>query len=1364
MTLAYSTQSNIITLHDAITDSPVYRASTLHFDKQLDVFSQWINDLARQTKAYAEKLKQLNTETIALAAKLNPTNMVNYQLLDSKIADIAANNFGDALKTNLTFKMKTVSDLEGKFTGPIEKFVDEHIRAFKKFREQHKHALTEYESALANYATLSNTRKDSAATINTTTQQLHQARKKYIEMSSEHITRIAKLRHDLEHTLVEQYSTTISSRKDFYNDAQVWKQLNSMLFSWADWLAEDKRTYQVETRKQQLAQQTLEKEYLDDLQLKHGTATKIRTKLLSHSTKSGYLMTRLTNDTSSPWKRQWFFIHGGYFGSCKVTDPEVSPSITLDDCVPLQFCQIKLLDSSDRRFCFELNSNQHPQKAFFILQAESEQDLQDWASALTAKSPNPTSPSFDTATRNHPSSIMIGKTYDPNNDLSQPRSPASLISKSKSTTVVSTPTDIPVTLSTNSDLSISSSSPGSTMFSNLSGSPPPLSASSLSPVAFKMTYSSLDRQNDISTAPSMTPLLLEEITHGSHQETVLNDNKTKLWGTPRTILPSPGSTQRLTVKHGESYKSMHGKIVWPINLDSHQQSHVVPDLPGYTSHLKDKTQNLRRLFNGVSPQEAVLDVLTVSFLKKQDDMATSDYQDSIKDIKTPSKLGNYYWGSVYVTQDTFWFYSNLSCSCITTIALKLKNIEDIQVAQDTHLVIHMIDNGGDDTAPSPLVFSVILDDTETIVDKLRFLIYNAKLADPMQLRNVYRKVAAMSSTQSPSRSPSISTLDSLSDDQSYMLNHHGTTPHHTPSSRMVSTDTAATLVTPLSNSSHPTPPTKIKKAPAKKKKVIKKPFVDPDTLPDHITKPSGPLDCHCDDHLDRRDAEMELPISAKRLYELMFSDEATAPPANGGVWNSKTEGIDGHDLRVSHWAPLDGQEDGQMKRTLKYWMPVANPVVRMKEAEVVETQILLRKDDYLCYVVQISTKTEALPFADAFIPSVRYCITYIDDSRCKLTCHLGVRWTKWVMAKIIVTKAALAGMSDSVNIFVPILKEAASAIQVTVENLRQSEQESATQTISEYEDESDKDNGDNDDKGVFEANDNNVGKGHEKTTTIPALDMDVHVKATTTPPVHTQRNLNGDQTTDLQPQPKTPATTSSKNKQSTATTAPTRTELSTTTTTTTSETSAVFKSKTTKTHHKLVKEKLIDSSGQEAPSLVKAALDSIWPPGAWTSGTLVIMCLFYIIWTFTASSFVTNGMDGQQPVIHTQVVSHAVYLRDLDDGFIKKSLRPPYIDSQCYTLFLQARQDEREYTWYDTQHYRLALEYGSSREKIGIQRHDIMTTFHALNTADTDLLETEYLNWLLDNRQRCRGEQQHQFNDTNFNMCDQINTQIGTYF
>jgi hypothetical protein len=60
------------------------------------------------------------------------------------------------------------------------------------------------------------------------------------------------------------------------------------------------------------------------------------------------------------------------------------------------------------------------------------------------------------------------------------------------------------------------------------------------------------------------------------------------------------------------------------------------------------------------------------------------------------------------------------------------------------------------------------------------------------------------------------------------------------------------------------------------------------------------VDCGCDDHLDKQDIQLNLPISAKRLYELLFSDEQTATPStDGGVWNDKTAAIEGHGMNNS---------------------------------------------------------------------------------------------------------------------------------------------------------------------------------------------------------------------------------------------------------------------------------------------------------------------------------------------------------------------------------------------------------------------------------------------------------------------------------
>ncbi|CAO3587414.1 unnamed protein product [Absidia cylindrospora] len=1360
MTMTQCIQSKIITLHDAINDSPIYHAAALHFDKQLDVFSHWINDLAQQTKSYAEKLKQLNAETISLTNKLNPTAIVNDYLLDAKITGMAATHYGDALKTNLVFKLKTVSDLEGNFTQPILHFADQNIRDFKDFRNRHIRALKKYEGALARYADFNG--DNGSPLLDSTTTQLDEARKTYVEMSSEHVLRIIKLRHELEHFLVQQFSTATTSRKEFYDDAQVWKQLDAILFSWTEWLAEDKRTSRLEIRKQQLAQQTLEREYLNGVQCKIGDIGKIKTQPTTCS-KSGYLLVKSTDNISSstsPWIRQWFFLHDGYFGSCKVTDPEVNASITVDNCLPLQSCQAKHVDTLNRRFCFEVTSLQQSYKSVFVLQAENEKDLTEWLAAFRSKPTQLSSPinSESTCNNNRPSSIVIGS-YDSSNNRSQPRSPALLLSKSTPTTVVTTPTDIPVTLSTvyssNSNKYNMSSSPTATMHSILSRPHSMVAASS----HVKVTC----------TTPSATPLLLREITTELPRMEADNmgelSDSNKLWGSPRYVISRSIDNSSLHKKY-QHVNSSTGDSVWPLTSKSIQPQN--PEIPGYKTCLNEKNQELRNLFYGVSNAEVVIEVFMASYIKKKHlETKASDQCNDMGSLRSLDS-GYYYGGCVYVTQDTFWFYSKTSFNCITSVVYKLKDIEGIQVNHHTRKMTIDIADGSDTF--SPLIFSLAQDDPETVAKKLRFLAYNAKLDTPMQLENTYRKISDMS-TPTPSLSSSISSSTTLSTehhslDDSTCSSISSSQNKGTPlglSSRMSSSTTTATIDTTetLVASNSDTITTTAKNATLKKARSVAKHTTDPDAIPDHINKPTGSVTC-CHEHLDRFDAEVELPISAKRLFELMFSDESTGPSTNGGVWNNKTEGIDGRDLRISRWECMDSdyhqQHGQQMKRILKYWMPVANPIVRIKEAEVVETQTLLKKDDYLCYVVQISTKTESLPFADAFVPSVRYCITYVSDSRCKLTCCLGVKWLKWIMAKMIVTRAALSGMSDSINVFVPILKEAANTIQISVDNIRQVGLNST----------------DADD------DDDNFGRDSSitaiTTTTTSILNTDITIKSTTTTdtttngPTHCNKQLNN---APSQPESehsptdkKIPVTVGSRNTPSEFYTG-SITPITEMVIATTIDFTSTLKSKTTQLHQ-LVRKSLSDTSFGKAPTLVKTTLGVVWPVGLWIFSAIMIVYLVYAA-TYLAASLGAR-LNNSSLVTQNQVVVHAIYLRDLDEGFIKNSLQPPYSDSKSYNLFLESKQDGQRYKWYDARYYRLAQEYGIEHQQLGILRHGVIDMFQALNTADSHLLESEYLNWLLDNRQRCRDErklvqqQTLDYNDTSSHLCDQINSQIGTYF
>lgn len=54
--LTDNSQLTLLTLHDAITDSPVYRSSTLHFDDQLDLLEKWLDSLSKNMKLYVDKL------------------------------------------------------------------------------------------------------------------------------------------------------------------------------------------------------------------------------------------------------------------------------------------------------------------------------------------------------------------------------------------------------------------------------------------------------------------------------------------------------------------------------------------------------------------------------------------------------------------------------------------------------------------------------------------------------------------------------------------------------------------------------------------------------------------------------------------------------------------------------------------------------------------------------------------------------------------------------------------------------------------------------------------------------------------------------------------------------------------------------------------------------------------------------------------------------------------------------------------------------------------------------------------------------------------------------------------------------------
>ncbi|ORX42363.1 hypothetical protein DM01DRAFT_1341076 [Hesseltinella vesiculosa] len=1245
----------LISLYDALCDTPIYRTSSVHFDSQLSNFENWLQDLSVQWTSYALLLSNVQKETSRIVHQLTPADQVDASLLDAQVTGIMVNQVTDAFQSTLSLQAKMASHLETMYIQPLQHFIDTRFTEFKALREKQLAVRKEYERHLTNFALL---KKGTASeTLSAALgQQLKTSKTSYVKLCGDHLLEILRLRSDLQHFMLDKFHACIKScQSQFDTVTDIHQRISALISSWGAWILEDHRTCQHEWEQKRLGLAALQNQALQQ----DGQMT--------DHWKCGYLFSQ---SSSFEWQRQWFFVHQGYFGACQVIGPK-DASLTLDHCVSLASCDVQRLDDMDRHHCFEvvIPADHHGPSTTYVLQAESERDRQQWMEMILLHESKATDrQELETETRQ--SSISIISQQD------AAGTPALVIAKSKSTTGVSTPTDIPVTLSTNnspiSGLSNLSSSP-STIHSISNTKSAPVTSNDGAPSTLSVPDDPIHSAT-LASGFSLTSAFLNTLTD-TYTSTFSSE---RLWAEPRVLLllpPRPISS--VTPPLASDLPSrVPGRTVWPLPLsssptssDSPLSSPTSPSLETVTSkdgcHVPSKNKVLRQWFYGVSPQEVVLEAFTASLHRMATlSLPSSPSATSVANAADENPSSFAYYGHVFLTQEHLWFYSRLAVDSLYTMVFKLKEITDVQFHAPHQLHITLADD------KPTLVLSVYhTQHLETMAEKVRLLLDRAKPS--VATHSTYEKLHSLSTVQA--------TIPSL--------------PGHALPSPASSTSRVSVTSKP------------------KQPKLPIAAIPDPDALPAQVPVPTEPVVCACDDHLDRLDVEVELPVSAKRLFELMFSDANNAPPTDGGVWHKKTEAILGHDLRVTHWT----EDDAQPTRTLKYWMPVTNPIVRMKEAEVAETQVLLKKQEHLCYVVQISTKTEALPYADAFVPSVRYCITYIDKSRCKLACYLGVRWLKFVMTKMIVTKAALKGMSDSVGVFIPILKDVTDKIKRRVDEDRKVYKASLLQ----------------DDEQVTSDDQSTVDEDELQ----PGLTHDAR-----------------EPTVDPEPTEAVPGVAPTNEKDTTKATAlvrpemPTTPILSSTSTSSTAFSDPAPESTVTKpAGHEVAEE--------EVRSLVQAALASIWPPRG-IMLFVIVVCTLYGLWAALLSPMSKPSWPGP-------TTSHAVYLRDIDQGVVHKSLTPPYAGSDIYEQFVTTRQ-QGDYQWFDGRHYRLALDYVNHREQMGLLRHDLLNNFNSLNLADAALLDNEYLNWLLDHRQRCRQQAHNQQNASA--VCEQVSLQIGTYF
>ena len=695
--------------------------------------------------------------------------------------------------------------------------------------------------------------------------------------------------------------------------------------------------------------------------------------------KQGYLTCRImpAGKSRPPWVRKWMFLQQGWFGACTVSVINKEKGcITLSDRVKITECVFKVSTDIDRRFCFEVV---HP-KCVYSLQAENEEEMQQWLWAI------------DYNMEKHQPSTPICE------------SPQALLSPSKD----------------KMKITFNASSP---QFMAMSTSPLPSpngsqhENGSITPM-FTTTTSSLTalliREGENTTFTENIPSNTSEVTQDTNATI---SQQISSWGMPWLNTLSNHSEDNVSAANSPKMRSPNNStttmatnlVVWPTKLE---QDVPTPTLKRYTSELESSQRELRRLFANVPKEETVLLAFAASYYRKS---RTEDVPYG-------------YSGQAFVTQQCLWFYS---CTFMTTVNMMIIPLDKIKSVWLENNVLLMMDV---DTCSHPICLGLWLETPDVVLERLKIMMDKRQQQASVQtMYNAIRDVtmgkihkhkpptshvttssalyASVTPVNVQAQQPMQKTCSSSTNETDDKSEENSANEEENESSVHQGSPAQGALAAVFqaakqkNGSLHKKPSTLEEKPPA--------PL---DTWPSDVPKPDQEVKCNCADHLEKVESDIVLPVSAKQLFELAFSNK------DSQVWSKLNKVKQYGEPTLTDWTASD-TEGVIEERTMSYIMPVTAPMVKAKETDVIETQQVLVKEDHLTYVIMVMTKTPNLPYADAFIPQIKYCITYVSPTSCRLVCSMGVKWLKSIFVKSMVNKAATKGMQETVQALIPVIKE-----------------------------------------------------------------------------------------------------------------------------------------------------------------------------------------------------------------------------------------------------------------------------------------------------------------------------------------------------
>jgi hypothetical protein len=148
--------------------------------------------------------------------------------------------------------------------------------------------------------------------------------------------------------------------------------------------------------------------------------------------------------------------------------------------------------------------------------------------------------------------------------------------------------------------------------------------------------------------------------------------------------------------------------------------------------------------------------------------------------------------------------------------------------------------------------------------------------------------------------------------------------------------------------------------------------------------------CPCSEHKGRLVLDCEFPVSATKLFELVFTENAWQKKFSGSCKRS--------DVQTAEWSPT---ENNCSIRTYTYKMELSQSF-GPKSTTVTEEQ---SHTEFQCrgnigHVVKKDATNAGIPYADSFGVLCTYCILPAGREKCALRVHVDVNFKKSIMGMI----------------------------------------------------------------------------------------------------------------------------------------------------------------------------------------------------------------------------------------------------------------------------------------------------------------------------------------------------------------------------